>query len=97
MMTNESDTFKTWEQLSRKEQLACMISDDYKSLYGFRPRHNFLEWTEEELEQYHKSIVDDLMAEIERERQEEERHQKAIENAMKPKTWTIGDVLGMAF
>jgi hypothetical protein len=31
--------FKSWEQLSRLEQMACEYSDYYKSAYGFRPRH----------------------------------------------------------
>ena len=43
--------FKTWNELSRKEQLECIFWDAYKDAYGFRPRgHNISTMTEQELE-----------------------------------------------
>ena len=43
--------FKTWNELSRKEQLECIFWDAYKDAYGFRPRgHNISMMTEQELE-----------------------------------------------
>lgn len=87
-------TFKTWEELTRREQLVSMISDDYKSLHGFRPRFDWATWSEEELENYHRSIQDDLMAEVAREQEE----QGFIVDADRPevfehKPFTIGDVV----
>lgn len=31
--------FKSWEQLTHKEQLECIFWDAYKDAYGYRPRH----------------------------------------------------------
>ena len=31
--------FKSWEELSRKEQLEAIFWDAYKDAHGFRPRH----------------------------------------------------------
>lgn len=43
--------FKTWEELSRKEQLESIVWDAYKDAYGFRPRHmNLQAMSEAELE-----------------------------------------------
>ena len=45
------EEFKTWEQLSRKEQLEAIFWDAYKDAHGFRPRHmNVAAMTEQELE-----------------------------------------------
>ncbi len=44
--------FKTWEEMSRKEQLECIFWDAYKDAHGFRPRHlNISAFTEAELEE----------------------------------------------
>ena len=43
--------FKTWDELSRKEQLECIFWDTYKDAYGFRPRgHGISAMTEQQLE-----------------------------------------------
>jgi hypothetical protein len=43
--------FKSWEELTRKEQLECIFWDAYKDAHGFRPRHiNVSAMTEAELE-----------------------------------------------
>ena len=43
--------FKSWEELSRKEQLECIFWDAYKDAHGFRPRHiDVAAMTEAELE-----------------------------------------------
>ena len=40
--------FKSWEELSELEQLACEFSDFYKEANGFRPRHvDTSNWTVE--------------------------------------------------
>ena len=44
--------FKSWDELSRKEQLEGIFWDMYKEAHGFRPRHIRLDLcTEAELEQ----------------------------------------------
>lgn len=43
--------FKSWEEMTRKEQLECIFWDAYKDAHGFRPRHiNVSAMTEAELE-----------------------------------------------
>ena len=51
-MLNEKGTVMTsWEQMSRRDQLAAMHYDFYKDVHGTRPRWmNYDECTEEELE-----------------------------------------------
>lgn len=45
------EQFKTWEELSRKEQLEANVWDMYKEAHGIRPRHlNLSAMTETELE-----------------------------------------------
>lgn len=47
-MTTE---FKSWEELTRKEQLESIFWDAYKDAHGFRPRHiNVSAMSEAELE-----------------------------------------------
>lgn len=42
--------FKTWEEMSRKEQLEEIYWDAFKDAYGIRPRHiNVAAMTEEQL------------------------------------------------
>lgn len=42
--------FKSWEEMSNKEQLECIVWDAYKDAHGFRPRHlNLQAMTEAEL------------------------------------------------
>lgn len=44
--------FKPWDQLTEQEQLACEYSDFFKGVYGYRPRHDYInnsvEWFKEE-------------------------------------------------
>lgn len=41
--------FKSWEDMSELEQLACEYWDYYKSAYGYRPRHvDTSAWTVED-------------------------------------------------
>ena len=45
------EDFKSWDELSRKEQLECIVWDLYKDVHGFRPRHlNLSAFTEAELD-----------------------------------------------
>ena len=70
-----------------------MISDDYKSRQGIRPRFDWDRWSDEELERYHQSIVDELMAEIEQEKQDDEMHQEVTRRVMGHQPWTLGDLI----
>ena len=65
--------FKTWDELSRKEQLECIFWDAYKDAYGFRPRgHNISAMTEQELE--HE--ISELAQIAERNQKQEELEQQ---------------------
>lgn len=88
--------FKTWEQLIEKEQLLCMISDDYKSLYGFRPRNIREDITVEELREWHQEICEDLKREMEYERAEELAHEQAMAKAFQKTPWTFGEIMRLA-
>ena len=68
--------FKTWNELSRKEQLESIFWDAYKDAYGFRPRgHNISAMTEQQLE----CEISELTQIIERnQKQEELEQQEAI-------------------
>lgn len=65
--------FKTWEQLSRKEQLESMVWDAYKDAYGFRPRHmNIVAMTfEAELEAELEFLEEEIARVVEREQAEQ--------------------------
>lgn len=44
-----SETFKTWEEMTTLEQMACQYWDMYKDAYGIRPRGmDTSTWTEED-------------------------------------------------
>lgn len=80
--------------LTRKQELIGMISDDYKVLYGVRPRfRNFDETTEAELEAWHAEICESIREQMAYERAEELAHQQAVAEAMTRKPWTIGELL----
>ena len=68
--------FKTWNELSRKEQLECIFWDAYKDAYGFRPRgHGISAMTEQQLE----CEISELAQITERnQKQEELEQQEAI-------------------
>jgi hypothetical protein len=38
---------KLWNEMSLLEQYRCHYSDMHKDAYGFRPRHDISDWTEE--------------------------------------------------
>lgn len=41
--------YRTWDELTRVEQLQCMFSDTWKDVYGCRPRHMTVEqWNDEQ-------------------------------------------------
>jgi hypothetical protein len=55
--------FKSWDEMSKLEQMACEYSDYYKSAYGFRPRHvDTSTWTVEDFE----AVFDELAGVCER-------------------------------
>ena len=67
------NVMKTWEELSRKEQLAATHYDFYKDVHGIRPRWmNYDAMTEQELEQE----LDSLSKQAEVVFAEEEQMQK---------------------
>ena len=39
---------KLWNEMSLIEQYACIYSDMHKDAFGFRPRNNVSEWTEDD-------------------------------------------------
>jgi len=88
--------FKTWEQLTEKEQLLCVISDDYKTLYGFRPRNIREDITVEELREWHAEICESIKREMEYEQAEEAAHEAAMASAFVKKPWTIGEILRLS-
>lgn len=88
--------FKTWEQLSEKEQLLCVISDDYKTLMGFRPRGIRPDITVEELRAWHAEICEDIRREMEQERKDEEEHEAAMARAFTRVPWTMGEILRLS-
>jgi hypothetical protein len=49
--------FKSWEELTELEQLACEFSDFYKEANGFRPRHvDTSNWTVERFQSEFKTL-----------------------------------------
>ena len=76
--------------LTERENLICEISDNYKSLNGFRPRWNFSAWTTEML----REEAADLQRQIERDiREEQEAHEREMACLVPSPAWTIGDLL----
>lgn len=66
--------FKTWEDLTVLEQMACTYSDMYKDAYGVRPRGiDTTQWTvedfEKEFDRLQEVILDEEQRLQERERQ----------------------------
>lgn len=39
---------KLWNEMSLIEQYACIYSDMHKDAFGFRPRNDISEWTEDD-------------------------------------------------
>ena len=88
--------FKSWNELTERQQLLSDISDDYKSLNGMRPRWNMDFMTIDDLRQFHNQILTDLKHVMEWERQEERNHNLAVERAMtRHSGWSIGELTGI--
>jgi len=91
--TQSIDTDGTRE----REDLASYISDTFKSINGIRPRWwDMREWSLEDLRAEAKSLEDEVVASIKRERAEEAArqlemaaHHLAVAKAMKPVTSTF--------
>lgn len=92
---NKNYAFRNWEDLSRREQLLAMISDDYKSLYGIRPRGDYSHMTDDDLQKWHDEICESIRWEMEYEAREELMTRQAEEKAMTRKEWTIGDLVAL--
>jgi len=92
---NKNYAFRNWEDLSRREQLLCMISDDYKSLYGFRPRGDTSVLTENDLQQWHDEILADLEIESETDKKDKREHSRRVNEALTRKEWTLGELVGL--
>jgi hypothetical protein len=70
--TEMTTEFKSWEELSNKEQLESIFWDAYKDAHGIRPRHiNVSAMTEAELEAELKTL-DELIKEGIKARREDE-------------------------
>lgn len=47
---------RSWEELSKNEQLACTYSDAYKEVYNFRPHVDTSDWDEARFEREFKFL-----------------------------------------
>jgi hypothetical protein len=66
--------FKSWEELSHKEQLECIFWDAYKDAHGFRPRHiNVSAMTEAELEAELKILSTEIAVQEQERKEAEEK------------------------
>ena len=72
-------------------ELLSYISDSYKELNGFRPELPE-GLSDDELRQWHNQIRTDLKREMETNRNDEYLHNTAVEKALTPKPFTIGDL-----
>lgn len=65
------------ENLNERDELACFIFETTRSIYGYKPRWNYSEWTLEQL----REEADQLGAQVkaEREREIEEKKQRVRE------------------
>lgn len=88
--------FRTWEQLSERDQLLSMISDSYKSINGVRPRWDTSHMTIEEVRAWNDDLTNEIRATIEQEAADELAHKKAVKAAMTVHTgFSIGDLVGL--
>lgn len=85
-MTTE---FKSWDELSRKEQLEAIVWDMFKEAHGIRPRHlNLAAMTEAELE----AECQHLQKEIER---AEKARREAEKGAVRDFEARIGEMINL--
>lgn len=93
-------TFRTWEQLSRREQLLCEASDIGKDAMGIRPRW-IANYSESELEAFIESCRADIRqqiadeenakaARIAQKRADSQKTALARKIAMNRKPWKVG-------
>jgi hypothetical protein len=81
----------SWEEMTNKQQLECIIWDAYKDAYGVRPRHMNLEaMTEEELTK-ELEFLGKVIDENEKQRRADEaeaivRFEDRVANLMHPNT-----------
>lgn len=67
-----AETFKTWEEMTTLEQMACQYWDMYKDAHGFRPRGiDTSTWTEEDFLKEFESLGQ-VISSGERQRKEDE-------------------------
>jgi hypothetical protein len=85
--------FRSWEQLTRREQLLSQISDTYKEINGMRPRWNMDHMSDDQLQAWQDEMVQEIHDQIEVERQEELAHEAAVKRALTPIQFTIGMVM----
>ena len=64
---------RSWEQLSKHEQNACIYSDMFKDTYGFRPRYDHSDWDDARWE----AEFDSLSRAFDREQEYEMQQQNA--------------------
>ena len=103
MQTKTEMTFAPgWTQEIRKgdgerEDLLSYISDTHKAIYGFRPRgYVAMSWSMDDLRAEAKSLEDEVLASIKRDRAEQARrqsemaaHHLAVSLAKKPVSRTF--------
>lgn len=92
--SSETTLFRSWDQLTRREQLLSMISDDYKDLYGFRPRGFSSDMTDDDLQGWYDEIREDLDRKFERKARDKQEHERRTAEALSRTEWTIGDLVG---
>ena len=79
--------------MTERQELINCISDDFKSLHGFRPRPT-REFTLEELRGWYADIRAELKADFESEQRDEDAHEAAVREAMTPTPeFTLGELL----
>ena len=87
----------TSDEGQERQDLATYISDTFKAINGFRPRWwDLREWSVEDLRAEAKSLEDEVVVSIQRERAEEAHrqaemavHHLAVSKAMKPASLTF--------
>ena len=87
-----TQTIDTSNEGQERADLATYISDTFKAINGFRPRWwDMREWSIEDLRKEAKSLEDEVVASIERDRAQEAArqvemadHHLAVAKAMKP-------------
>ena len=71
---------KSWEELTPLERAHETYSDMYKDAYGFRPRNDVSHWTLEDFEKEFEQLSATIMADLEREKKEQEQAVKNFED-----------------